>query len=213
MMFRCVLAGRCKLVICTVLYLLSFSFAYRDYPVPPDRFSCTKELGRPFSRWRCQNAVDSMPRGSLASVFTTRSSSPKNNWIHVPKRYGDGDRADHGCTVTIDLDGNSNKDVFVMVPWDDIHEMAQIVMDSCVNYLGSGGFITYGLGRTLEAMTGPVMYDVNGARIAAPGYVEQPDGSVDAVATPYDKLAGYSKSRSFSFPHVFAYIFAIALGR
>ena len=146
-----------------------------------------------------------MPEGALPSIFTIRPSSRENNWIQVPKQYNDGDRADHGCTITVNLDGNSNRDVFVLVPWDAVREMAQIVIEACTNWLGTGGFITYGVGRTLDALSGPVLYDVDGERIPTPGWVVQPDGSLNAVAVPYGETPGYSKSWSIALCHKFPF--------
>lgn len=175
-----------------LLGYLPTALAWQRYPVPPDKMSCSKELGRPLARWKCQAAIDQMPKGRLPSIFTTRQRSPENGWVTVPQRFHDN-QGINGCIVHIDLDGHSTKDVFVMVPWDEIREMAQIIMDSCVWQMGSGGFITYGLGKTLQSLTGPVLYDINGREVPRPAWAQQPDGSINAVAVPYDKGAGYSE--------------------
>ena len=62
--------------------------------------------------------------------------------------------------------------------------MAQVVVDICVSLLVRGGFITYGVGRTLESLIHPTMYGENNAEIPTPAWVQQPDGTVEFVAIP-----------------------------
>ena len=153
------------------------------YPESPDARACSQFLGRPLSHKDCQAAVDNLPKGTLPSIFTTRAHTATNNYIQVPVRYSDDDLRP-SCSVTIDLDGHSLTDQFVFVPWDEIREMAQAVVDTCVDMLNRGGFITYGIGRTLESFIHPMSYGGDDAEIPTPAWVRQPDGSSTYVAIP-----------------------------
>ncbi|CAF9934786.1 MAG: hypothetical protein ALECFALPRED_006089 [Alectoria fallacina] len=86
--------------------------------------------------------------------------------------------------ITIDLDGHSQSDQFVFVPWNEIRDMAQHIVDSCVYFLSRGGFITYGVGRTLESLIYPTSYGGDNAEIPYPAWVWEPDGTVEFVAIP-----------------------------
>ena len=86
--------------------------------------------------------------------------------------------------VTINMDGHSLNDQFVFIPWDEIREMAQIVVDICVDLMSRGGFITYGVGRTFESLIHPTTYGRTNAEIPTPAWVWQPDETVDSVAIP-----------------------------
>ena len=177
----------------TLLVSLCVAYKIHSYPEPPDALWCSQSLGRPLGRWACQAAVNNLPRGTLPSIFTTRAHSATNNYIQVPVRYADAEsRPD--CTVTIDLDGHSRNDQFVFVPWDEVRQMAQVVVDSCVDTLSRGGFITYGIGRTFESLIHPTAYDGENAEIPTPAWVWQPDGTVNSVAIPSDPASNeYSK--------------------
>ena len=153
------------------------------YPESPDARACSQYLGRPLSHEECQAAVDNLPRGTLPSIFTTRAHTATNNYIEVPVRYSDDDLRP-SCSVTIDLEGHSLTDQFVLVPWDEIRKMAQAVVDTCVDILNQGGFITYGIGRTLESLIHPMAYGGDDANIPTPAWVRQPDGSIAYVAVP-----------------------------
>lgn len=154
------------------------------YPQPPDARACSRFLGNPLDRRACQAAVGNLPRGTLPSIFTTRRHTATNNYIQVPVRSHDTEPTSSSCVVTIDLDGHSLTDQFVSVPWDEIRKMAQVVVDICVSLLDRGGFITYGVGRTLESLIHPTMYGENNAEIPTPAWVQQPDGTVEFVAIP-----------------------------
>ena len=168
----------------------------RSYPDPPDTQACSQFLGKPLSSEACQNAVNNLPRGSLPSIFTTRAHTVTNNYIQVPVQYSDYDLRP-SCVVTIDLDGHSQTDQFVTVPWDAIREMAQGVVGSCVDLWRSGGYITYGVGRTFESLIYPTAYEANNPDLPTPAWVHQPDGTVAWVAIPstsarndYSKFSG-----------------------
>ena len=183
------------------LYLLLpclFSFldyAIGLYPESPDARACSQFLGRPLGHQECQAAVDNLPRGTLPSIFTTRPRTAANNYIQVPVRYSD-DELRPGCSITVDLEGHSQTDQFVLVPWDEVREMAQAVVDTCVGLLNRGGFITYGVGRTLESLYNPTAYGGDDAKIPTPAWVRQPDGSVLFVAIPsVPTINEYSKFR------------------
>ena len=163
------------------------------YPESPDARACSRFLGRPLIHEECQAALDNLPRGTLPSIFTTRAHTATNNYVQVPVRYSNNDLRP-GCSVTIDLDGHSLSDQFVFVPWDEIREMAQSIVDTCVDFLNCGGFITYGVGRTLESLIHPTGYRGDGAEILTPASVRQPDGSIAYVAIPSDpSMNEYSK--------------------
>ena len=170
------------------------------YPEPPDTKTCSQFLGRPLDRSACQAAVDNIPRGDLPSIFTTRSQTATNNYVEVPVRYTDSD-SDPRCVVTIDLDGHSQRDQFVFVPYDQVRVMAQRIVDFCVGIFDRGGFMTYGVGRTLEALITPTAYSGGNTDIPTPAYVEQPDESVGlgivAVPSNQDTGAAYSESDFF----------------
>lgn len=153
------------------------------YPELPDAKRCSQFLGYPLGRQACQAAVNNLPRGTLPSIFTTRAHTAANNYIHVPVLYTDAE-PHPTCMVTIDLDGHSRSDQFVFVPWDEVREMAQVIVDTCVSSINRGGFITYGVGRTLESLIHPTTYGGNNADIPTPAWVRQPDGTIEYVAIP-----------------------------
>ena len=155
-----------------------------SYPESPDTRACSYFLGRPLRHGACQAAVENLPRGTLPSIFTTRAHTATNNYIQVPVRYNDIELRP-SCTVSIDLDGHSLTDQYVFVPWNEIREMAQAVVDTCVDLLLCGGFITYGVGRTFESLIYPTAYGDNNAEIPVPAWVRQPDDTVESVAIPF----------------------------
>ena len=154
-----------------------------SYPVTPDAQACSRFLGRPLFHSECQEAVDSLPRGSLPSIFTTRARTAFNNYIEVPFRHMNA-QSNPSCMVTIDLDGHSRSDQFVSVPWDELRQMAQVVVNSCVDRFSLGGFITFGVGRTFEALIFPTAYGTDNVPIPNPAWVLQPDETVAFVAIP-----------------------------
>ncbi|KAL9131218.1 MAG: hypothetical protein Q9175_006826, partial [Cornicularia normoerica] len=121
--------------------------------------------------------------GSLPSIFTTRAHTATNNYIQVPVRYTDAE-PEPSCMVTINLDGHSQDDQFVFVPWDEIREMARVIVDTCVDLFNRGGFITYGVGRTFESLVHPTTYGGDNAEIPTPAWVWEPDETVEFVAIP-----------------------------
>ncbi|CAD6593016.1 MAG: hypothetical protein ASARMPREDX12_006656 [Alectoria sarmentosa] len=86
--------------------------------------------------------------------------------------------------ITIDLDGHSQSDQFVFVPWNEVRDMALQLVDSCVYFLSRGGFITYGVGRTLESLIYPTTYGGDNAEFPYPAWVWEPDGTAEFVAIP-----------------------------
>ena len=171
------------LCLCTLFASPYVPYAVASYPVSPDAQACSLIHGHPLGHRACQAALDNLPRGTLPSIFTNRAHTATNNYIQVPVRYWDiGDEP--SCMITIDLDGHSQSDQFVFVPWNEIREMAQIIVDTCVDIFNRGGFITYGVGRTLEAMIHPTAYGGNNAEVPTPAWVQQPDGTVEYVAIP-----------------------------
>ena len=173
--------------------LKSLKYGVGAYPESPDARACSQFLGRPLGHGECQAAVDNLPRGTLPSIFSTRAHTTTNNYIQVPVRYNN-DEIRPSCSVTIDLEGHSLTDQFVFVPWDEIREMAQALVDSCVDMLKCGGFITYGISRTLESLIQPMAYGRGNANIPTPAWVRQPDESIAYVAIP-SRSAGNEYSR------------------
>ncbi|KAL8827061.1 MAG: hypothetical protein Q9191_003417 [Dirinaria sp. TL-2023a] len=131
----------------------------------------------------CETALSNLPRGTLLSIFTTRQGAPTNNWNHVPKRYVD--LVDNPkCSITVDLDGHSLHDVFVLVPWDKIRAIAEDVIGFCVKDLSWGGWETYGLNASFEALMPPSPYDsLSPAAPTGPAVAYNPDGS-GGIAIP-----------------------------
>ncbi|CAD6588376.1 MAG: hypothetical protein ASARMPRED_003540 [Alectoria sarmentosa] len=62
--------------------------------------------------------------------------------------------------------------------------MALQLVDSCVYFLSRGGFITYGVGRTLESLIYPTTYGGDNAELPYPAWVWEPDGTAEFVAIP-----------------------------
>ena len=158
---------------------------------------CDKEYGRPLDKSRCEVALSNLPRGALPSIFTTRRKTGTNNFVQVPKRYVDATRIP-ACAITVDLDGHSQHDVFVLVPWNSIRLIAAEIIEECVGIFTTGGISTYGLNQTFEAFIAATPYDpsINAIR-AEPASVLNPDGSIDSVAIPAEHRDGISES---SFP-------------
>ena len=151
--------------------------------VRPDIRSCHHDYGL-LDRPSCETVIENLPRGSLPSIFSTRQGTMGNMFI-LPRV--DVDSAERPrCVVTIDLDGHSNRNVFVLVPWNKIREMAKTILDLCVssNGFGWGGTVTFGLQRTFDALVHPVRYDLDRGPVAVPAEVIQPDGSRGIVAIP-----------------------------
>ena len=107
------------------------------------------------------------------------------NFVTVPKRYADSE-VHPSCIVTVDLDGNSKKNVYVLVPWKKIRRIVEDILDDCVDGLGAGGFETWGLKSTFDALANTTSDEADDVNNPVPAYVEQPDGSVDSVAIPPD---------------------------
>jgi hypothetical protein len=162
--------------------------------VGPDVSSCGAIYGA-LSTSPCQVALQGLPSGSIPSIFTTRTSASDNNFVTVPKRYVDSE-THPSCAITIDLDGHSKDNVFVLVPWKKIRTIVQDIIDGCVDRSHWGGFETFGLQRTFDAVIDPTLFEPNEANNAVPAQVEQPDGTLDTtvVATPPDtSSSGYGK--------------------
>lgn len=162
--------------------------------VGPDVSSCDAIYGA-LSAAPCQVALQGLPTGSIPTIFTTRTSDSGNNFVTVPKRYVDSEIRP-SCAITIDLDGHSKDNVFVLVPWKKIRTIVQDIIDGCVDRSGWGGFETFGLQRTFDAVIHPALSQPNDAHNAVPAQVEQPDGTLDTtvVAIPSDtSSSGYGE--------------------
>ena len=161
--------------------------------VRPDIRSCHQEYGV-LDRPSCDIALEALPKGALPSIFSSRQSI-MDNLFTLPRVYVDSAERPR-CVITIELDGNSNRNVYVLIPWDKVKEMAEIIMDSCIHIdgFGWGGTATYGLQRTFDALVFPTLYDREEGQIAEPAEVIQPDGSRGVVAMPADDAnQGYGK--------------------
>lgn len=146
----------------------------------PDVSGCSGLYGTVI-RPPCEVALDGLPTGSLPTIFTTKTRIAGGNFVTLPKRYVDSDRP--SCAITIDLDGHSQKDIFVLVPWNAIRRIVENILDDCVDRNFWGGFQTFGLQRSFDAFV------ESASRVKdSPPYaqVEQPDGAVDTsvVAMP-----------------------------
>jgi len=162
--------------------------------VGPDVSSCGAIYGA-LSTSPCQVALQGLPTGSIPTIFTSRTSASDNNFVTLPKRYVDSE-IHPSCAITIDLDGHSKDNVFVLVPWKKIRSIVQDIIDSCVDRSHWGGFETFGLQRTFDAMIDPRLIEPNEANNAVPAQVVQPDGTIDTsvVAIPPDtSSSGYGK--------------------
>lgn len=164
------------------------------YHDAPDISHCNTRLGRMISVTACQTALSQMPRNratGLNSVFASQSSN--RGFTQLPLTYI-GSAGRRSCVITIDLDGHSQNDVTVTVPWDVVRQVIQALIDRCASRM-IGGMITYGLGNTLNALINPVAYD--GAAIDLTAVVQQPDGSdTFAFLAPRAIAEGYSMSLS-----------------
>lgn len=154
--------------------------------------TCGKVFGHPMTEIPCEAALSNLPQGNLPSIFTTREKADTNNYNQVPIRYFDA--ADNpSCTITVDLDGHSKNDVFVLVPWNQIRSIAAQIIERCVGRFQKGGIQIHGLEQTFEGLIPFTPYD---PVTAAPAQVVNPDGLVDptSVAIPVDYEDGISKS-------------------
>ena len=127
------------------------------YPEPPDVSNCNRLLGRTLDIETCQEALSTMSRGratGLISIFTTQSSA--RGLTRVPLIFTASARRSL-CVITIDLDGHSQNEDTVTVPWDVVRQVTQALIDKCASRSISG-IITYGLGTTLNALMTPVAY-------------------------------------------------------
>ena len=182
-----------KSCLCVLIISPYKAYARGPYPVSPDALACSQFLGRPLFHSTCQAAADNLPRGTLPTIFTTRAHTATNNYIQVPLHYTDAEPKP-SCMITIDLDGHSQSDQFVFVPWNEVRDMALQLVDSCVYFLSRGGFITYGVGRTLESLIYPTTYGGDNAEFPYPAWVWEPDGTAEFVAIPSNPATDeYSK--------------------
>lgn len=171
--------------VATLLFGLSVSADYGEY----DLTMCGERFGHPLQRSRCLAALDNIPDSLLPSIFTTRTRSETNNYEQVPRRFVDA-ATNPACAITVDLEGHSMNDVFVLVPWNEIRAMALHVIEYCVAAGNRGGITTFGLQHVYEAIISPTPYDPS----TEPAAVVNPDGSVDSVAMPPPLARSVSES-------------------
>lgn len=154
---------------------------------------CGVHYGVRLQKPRCEAALSKLPEGHIPSIFTTREGRVPPNYVQVPQIFHDNDE-NAECTITVDLDGHSLSDIFVLVPWNKVRQLAAVIIEDCVAPYMKGGFNTFGLNRTFEALIPMTPYDtrVNPVR-GRPAEVENPDGTTDdSVAMP----AGYDDGPS-----------------
>ena len=84
--------------------------------------------------------------------------------------------------ISIDLDGQSTKDVCVTVPWDSVRNITEGIIERCVSGAGIGGWETAGLKRAFDAVINPLLVSPEADRGSAPVGVVNPDGSITSVA-------------------------------
>jgi len=140
---------------------------------------CDKRFGKPLDISRCMAALSNLPDSTLPSIFTTRTHSDTNNYEQVPRRFVDA--ANHpACAITVDLEGHSQNDVFVLIPWIEVRAIARHIIDYCVGRSTRGGMSTFGLHHVFEAIISPTPYNPG----PEPAVIVNPDGSIDSVAIP-----------------------------
>ncbi|CAF9915465.1 MAG: hypothetical protein HETSPECPRED_002497 [Heterodermia speciosa] len=146
----------------------------------PNAHSCDRLYGRPPPS-NCHLALNSLPSGDLPTIFTTRPHQPGNNYVTLPQRYADSGQRP-SCVVTIDLDGQSSKDVFVNVPWDAIRNITSSIINMCVEDRSMGGWETFGLEQAFNALIDPAFLPPDAQN--APVGVQDPDETVSSVGFP-----------------------------
>ncbi len=150
---------------------------------------CDERFGKPLARSRCLAALSNLPYSTLPSIFTTRTHSETNNYEPVPRRFVDA-TTNPACAITVDLEGHSMNDVFVLVPWAEIRAIARHTIEYCVGRSTKGGMSTFGLHHVFEAVISPTPYDPS----TEPAAVVNPDGSIDSVAMAPGSAGGISES-------------------
>lgn len=183
--------------VATLLFGISVSADDEDVTV------CNERFGHPLQTSRCMAALENVPDSLLPSIFTTRTRSETNNYEQVPLRFVDA-ATNPACAITVDLEGHSMNDVFVLVPWNEIRALALHVIEYCVAAGSKGGTTTFGLHHVFEAIISPTPYDPS----VEPAVVVNPDGSVDSVAMPpalarsiSESLISYSTLTGWPIPH------------
>lgn len=155
--------------------------------------ACSVHYGARMQKPRCEAALSKLPERNIPSIFTTREGRVPSNYVQVPQIFHDNNE-NAECTITVDLDGHSLSDIFVLVPWNEVRRIAAVIIEDCVAQRMKGGFYTFGLNRTFEALVPMTPYNtrVNSVR-GRPAEVENPDGTADdSVAMP----AGYDDGPS-----------------
>lgn len=181
-----------------VFYFFSRITIIQAYEVvEPNTSSCSPGYGNPLIRWPCEIALSEMPTGSTLKTFSTKAKSRNDDWIQLPQRYVDED-AQPACVITIDLEGHSQRDASFSVSYDTIRIIAQNVMNNCIGGHGWGGWETYGLLNTFQALRRPEPYDGSIAQQAA--VFENPDGSISSLGLPEGTggINGFSRSHPTS---------------
>jgi len=171
--------------IATLLFAIAVSADLGD----DDVTVCDERFGKPLERSRCLAALSNVPYSTLPSIFTTRTHSETNNYEQVPRRFVDA-TTNPACAITVDLEGHSMNDVFVLVPWAEIRAIARATIEYCVGRSTKGGMSTYGLRHVFEAVISPTPYDPS----TEPAAVVNPDGSIDSVAMAPGSAGGISES-------------------
>ena len=148
----------------------------------PNAYSCTRLYGHPIPP-ACRAALRNLPNGELPSIFTTRKPEVSNNYIKVPQRYADADKTP-ACVITIDIDGHSKKDVYVSVPWNVVRNLTEHIIERCVDGPGMGGWETFGIQRSFDAIINPPELGPDAILGSRPAGIEDPDGTVTTVGFP-----------------------------
>lgn len=172
------------------LTLFFFYFILHCAPGLAEITYCSFRYGYHLDPRRCELALANVPEGALPRIFTTRAN---DNYLQVPRRYYDSIQGP-ACVITVDLEGHSREDVYVLVPWNEIRLIAAKIIQECVVDSGTGGFSTFGVNQSYEAIVASVPYDtsINPVRVR-PQEVVNPDGSIETIAVPATQDEGISK--------------------
>ncbi len=122
-------------------------------------------------------------KGDPSHHLHNAERSASNNWVQVPVRYLNDD-SNPSCNITVDLDGYWQNNVFVLVPYNTIRDLAESINAVCVAGNEAGVFASYGLHTTTQALLDPTAYNGSAIPNMTATVVQQPDGIVDSVALP-----------------------------
>ncbi len=185
---------------CTIPFSLHRMQVRADnYPAPPHGYYCSTCLGFKYPAMAaCLATWQDISRRNLSCIFVTQLRTSTNDCFQVLQSYA-YNKLKSQRTTTIDLDGHSETDEFVLVPYDVIRDMTQDLVTKCVTGQ-MGGRMTYGMKGTLDSLLKPTAYDGSALYVPLPAVVEQPDGNTGLFVFPPPAVGlnvpdgGYSES-------------------